>query len=167
MIDAVPAHIATDLDCSSCHTTATFVGGTWTHDASSVNNCETCHDGNRATGKIDAVPTHLSTTEQCDVCHTTNGWAPTNFSHDPNGNYPGTHRRDPGCNGCHTGSIGAGINSDNYPDRLQYAPFCAGCHANDFRSEGDHNGGNNGTVAQNMDCSGGGRGCHKVGDSGF
>ena len=165
MMDAVPAHIPTSLDCYFCHTTATFVGGTWSHDASSVGNCDTCHrPGGGATFKPGA---HLSTTEQCDVCHTTNRWAPTNFSHDPNGNYPGTHRRDPGCNGCHTGSIDAGINSGNYPNQLRYAPFCAGCHARDFESEGDHIGGKNGTIEQNKDCSGGGRGCHKVGDSGF
>jgi len=164
-MDAVPAHIATSLDCSSCHTTATFVGGTWTHDSSSVNNCDTCHSpGGGATSKPGG---HLSTTEQCDVCHTTNRWAPTNFSHDSRGNYPGNHRRDPGCKGCHTGSIGAGINSGNYPNQLKYAPFCAGCHANDFEREGDHNGGKNGTIEQNKDCSGGGRGCHKVGDSKF
>jgi predicted CXXCH cytochrome family protein len=160
-IDAVPAHIPTSLDCSSCHTTATFVGGSWTHDASSANNCDTCHDGNIATGKIDAVLPHLSTTEQCDVCHTTNSWAPTNFRHDPQGNYPGDHRRDPGCNGCHGNTISA-----NIPWRWpEYAPFCAACHAGDFEREGDHNGGDNGTVAQNRNC--GGSGCHRVSDSGF
>jgi predicted CXXCH cytochrome family protein len=160
-IDAVPAHIPTSLDCSSCHTTATFVGGSWTHDASSANNCDTCHDGNIATGKIDAVLPHLSTTEQCDVCHTTNSWAPTSFRHDPLGNYPGDHRRNPGCNGCHGNTISA-----NIPWRWpEYAPFCAACHAGDFEREGDHNGGDNGTVAQNRNC--GGSGCHRVSDSGF
>ena len=162
-IDAVPAHITTGLDCYFCHSTATFAGGTWTHDASSANNCDTCHDGSTATGKIDAVPTHLSTTEQCDVCHTTNGWAPTVFSHDTNGNYPGNHRRDPGCNGCHGNTISSII---PWPSS-QYAPFCAACHAGDFDRKGDHIGGENGTVAQNKDCSGGGRGCHKVSDRNF
>ena len=33
-----------------------------------------------------------------------------------------------------------------------YAPHCAACHANDFRREGDHIGGDNGTVAQNQNC---------------
>ena len=159
-----PAHIITTLDCHLCHTTATFVGGSWSHDDTSTGNCISCHSAN---GGATFQPTgHLSTTEQCEVCHSTNGWAPTSFSH-TSPNYPGTHRRDPGCSGCHTGSIGAGINIGNYPKQLQYAPFCAGCHANDFERTGDHNGGSNGTVAQNMDCSGGGRGCHKVGDSGF
>ncbi|MDH3535467.1 MAG: hypothetical protein OER87_06965 [Gammaproteobacteria bacterium] len=160
-MDAVPQHLETGLDCHFCHTTATFVGGSWTHDANSANNCDTCHSpGNGATPKPGG---HLSTTEQCDKCHTTNGWAPTNFSHDPNGNYPGNHRRDPGCNGCHGPTISASIPWP-FP---QYAPFCAACHANDFRRKGKHIGGENGTVAQNKDCSGGGRGCHKVSDSGF
>ena len=160
-----PDHLSTNLDCSLCHTTATFVGGTWVHDSTTANNCDTCHvNGGGATPKSTG---HLSTTEQCDVCHTTNGWAPTSFSHSPGGNYPGNHRRDPGCNGCHKGAIGSGINSGNYPNQVTYAPFCAGCHAGDFESEGDHNGGKNGTVAQNKDCSGGGRGCHRVSDSNF
>ena len=159
-----PVHIATALDCSSCHTTATFVGGTWTHDASSAGNCDQCHNntGGGATFKPNG---HLNTAEQCDVCHTTNGWAPTDFKHSTQGNYPGNHRRDPGCTGCHKGSIGAGINSGNYPNKLQYAPSCAGCHAGDFKSKDKHIGGKNGTVEQNKNCAA--SGCHKVTSSEF
>jgi len=155
-------HIQTSLDCHLCHTTATFVGGTWFHDSSTAGRCDQCHSsGGGATSKPNG---HLSTNEQCDACHSTDRWAPSNFSHDRNGNYPGDHSRDPGCTGCHKGSIGGGINSGNYPNQLRYAPFCAGCHARDFESEGDHNGGKSGTIEQNKDCSGGGRGCHKVSD---
>jgi hypothetical protein len=158
-----PAHIITTLDCHLCHTTATFVGGSWSHDDTSTGNCISCHSAN---GGATPQPSqgHLNTTEQCDVCHSTNGWAPTSFSHNSPGNYPGDHRIDPGCSGCHNNPIGG--NNIKYSS-TQYAPTCAGCHANDFESEGDHIGGSNGTVAQNMDCSGGGSGCHKVGDSGF
>ena len=160
-VDAVPAHIQTSLDCSSCHTTATFAGGTWTHDASSVNNCNTCHSPGGGAKRYKVVPPHLLTTAQCDVCHTTNGWAPTNFSHDPQGNYPGDHRRDPGCNACHGNTISATI-----PYRWpQYAPDCASCHANDFDRKGDHIGGENGTVSQNRNCAG--SGCHRVSDREF
>ncbi len=165
LIDATPPHIATSLDCSSCHTTATFAGGSWIHDSAAANNCDSCHSsGGGATPKSSG---HLSTNEQCDVCHTTNGWGPTSFSHSSEGNYPGDHRSNLGCTSCHKGSIGGGINSSNYPDKLTYAPFCAGCHAGDFEREGDHIGGKNGTIAQNKDCSGGGRGCHKVSDKDF
>jgi len=160
-----PAHIATALDCHFCHTTATFVGGTWTHDSSSAGHCDQCHvDGGGATFKPIG---HLSTAEQCDVCHTTNGWAPSSFKHSAQGNYPGDHRRDPGCTGCHKASIGAGINSGNYPNQLIYAPYCAGCHARNFKSVDKHIGGKNGTVEQNKDCSGGGSGCHSVRSSEF
>jgi hypothetical protein len=158
-----PAHLVTGLDCNSCHTTATFAGGSWVHDASTAGTCDNCHRTNG--GATPKSGGHLSTSEQCDVCHTTNGWSPTSFSHDPNGNYPGDHRRDPGCNGCHKGDIGAGINNDNYPNQLQYAPFCAGCHAGDFSSESDHNGGRNGTIEQNKNCAA--SGCHRVNSSGF
>jgi len=159
-----PAHIPTSLDCSSCHTTATFLGGTWVHDSTTANNCNSCHfDGSVA--KRYKLSGHLNTTEQCDVCHTTNAWAPTDFTHSSQGNYPGNHRRDPGCTGCHKGSISSGINSDNYPNQLRYAPFCAGCHANDFDRKGDHIGGENGTIEQNKDCAG--SGCHRVNSSEF
>ncbi len=169
MVDAVPAHLPTSLDCHLCHTTATFVGGTWVHEIATTKGiCKSCHE---VTGGVAVAPqkspTHLPTIEQCDVCHSTNGWAPTIFSHSPTGNYPGDHRRDPGCTGCHKGLIGSGINIGNYPNQLVYAPFCAGCHAKDFRRKDKHIGGKNGTVAQNKDCSGGGRGCHRVSDGGF
>ncbi len=75
---------------------------------------------------------HLSTTVQCDVCHTTNRWAPTDFTHSAQGNYPGDHRRDPGCQGCHGNSVDLPF---NYPFN-QYAPDCAACHANDFDRKG-------------------------------
>jgi len=168
--DAVPAHIEpTDLDCYFCHTTATFADGSWVHDSSTAGQCLDCHDdGGRATPKSSG---HLNTTDQCDVCHITDRWAPTSFSHASNSEFTkqslGNHRRDPGCNGCHGSTIGSrpdGI--DWLPSRApRYAPFCAACHANDFESEGDHNGGNNGTVEQNKNCAE--SGCHRVSDSGF
>mgnify|MGYP001816764947 CR=1 FL=1 len=152
-------HFATTLDCHFCHTTATFVGGTWIHDASSAGNCDQCHSsGGGATSKPNG---HLSTTVQCDVCHTTNRWAPTSFSHSPQGDYPGDHRNDPGCSGCHGNSVDMPF---AWPSP-QYAPFCAACHERDFESEGDHIGGRNGTVEQNKNC--GASGCHRITSSGF
>ena len=157
-----PPHIATSLDCRSCHTTATFVGGTWTHDSTSVGICDTCHNdtGGGASGKSSG---HFTTDFQCDVCHSTNGWAPTIFVHSSQGDYPGDHRRDPGCTGCHGNSVTTPF---VYP-AAQYAPYCAACHKNDFRSTSRHNGGSSGTVEQNKDCSGGGSGCHRVSSSSF
>lgn len=154
-----PAHITTSLDCSSCHTTATFAGAKWVHDSSTAGNCDQCHStGGGATIK---PGNHINTTEQCDVCHSTNGWAPSIFSHSPQGNYPGNHRVDPGCNQCHGNNISSSI---PWPF-AQYAPDCAACHANDFESESDHIGGKNGTVEQNRNCAT--SGCHKVSDREF
>lgn len=152
-------HLDTTLDCHFCHTTATFVGGGWVHDASSAGNCDTCHTtGGGATAK---PSWHLSTTVQCDVCHSTAGWVPDIFQHDPRGDYPGDHRRDPGCAGCHGSSIDPTFPWP-YP---QHAPYCAACHANDFRSVSAHNGGRSGTVEQNKNC--GARGCHSITSSDF
>ncbi len=154
-----PAHLATNLDCNRCHTTATFKGGTWVHDSTTKGTCDQCHSpGNGATPKSNK---HLNTTEQCDVCHTTDRWAPTFFKHSTAGNYPGDHRVDPGCQSCHGATISSAI---PWPFET-YQPDCAACHADSFESESDHIGGNNGTVSQNRDCAG--SGCHKVGDNGF
>jgi hypothetical protein len=152
-------HVATALDCHFCHTTATFVGGTWTHDASSAGRCDDCHNdtGGGATAKSSG---HINTTVQCDVCHTTDAWAPDIFRHDPRGDYPGDHRRNPGCSACH----GSSISSTFAWPASRYAPFCAACHERDFRSKSDHIGGRSGTVEQNKDCSNGGRGCHSIND---
>jgi hypothetical protein len=153
-------HIATSLDCHLCHTTATFVGGTWTHEESAAGRCDQCH--NDTGGGAAAKPAdHMSTSVQCDECHATNGWAPTIFSHDQQGDYPGDHRRDPGCTGCHGGSVETTF---AWPSP-QYAPFCAACHERDFKSKGKHIGGEGGTVEQNKDCST--SGCHQISSSEF
>ena len=163
-----PVHWDTSLDCRSCHTTATFIGGTWTHEPSSKGTCDTCHSPTGgARDKITAPGGHMTTTSQCDECHTTAAWAPTNFSHDLNNvnqdDYPGDHNAAFGCVSCHGKSID---NPFVYPT-TKYAPFCAACHAGDFDSVDKHFGGSNGTVEQNKDCSNGGRGCHQVGDRNF
>ena len=160
-----PAHLVTGLDCHACHSTATFVGGSWVHDASTANSCDNCHRTNG--GATPKSAGHLSTTEQCDVCHTTNGWAPTSFSHNPNGGYPGDHRRDPGCNGCHGATISSTLPypHSNYAPPTRNTVYCAACHAGDFERKGDHIGGENGTVEQNKDCAG--SGCHRVSSEEF
>jgi len=169
-------HVDTNLDCSACHTTDTFVGGTFDHsevNAQQDPNCLGCHNGTTATGQ----PTqgHFDTGGvDCDACHTTTGWGDQGtFDHCPGttgdrynacGDYPGDHRAGKAaCIDCHT-------NNDtnvSYPRDPQYAPDCAGCHAGDFRREGDHIGGSNGTVSQNRDCDGNGSGCHRVNAGSF
>lgn len=160
-----PVHWDTSFDCRSCHTTSTFLSGTWKHDSNSAGNCTSCHS---STGGARTKPTlaqgHMSTDLQCDSCHTTTQWAPTNFTHNPNGNYPGDHNRATNCVTCHGNTVTTPF---VYPSPPPLAPFCAGCHEGDFDRKGDHIGGENGTVEQNRDCSGGGRGCHKTSDSAF
>jgi hypothetical protein len=152
-------HLATNLDCSSCHTTATFVGGTWDHTGI-TGDCVSCHDGNIATGNSpQGLRDHFITTRDCNVCHTTRNWAANNYNHLRNGDYPGDHRANLGCKQCHKQNN----QNINYPASDQRLDgFCAGCHENDFRREGDHIGGNNGTVYQNRNC--GQSGCHRVSD---
>jgi len=157
-----PDHIPTNQDCSACHTTATFVGGTWDHQGV-TGGCSTCHDGTTATGSApQGRNDHFVTVAECNACHSTQGWAPIAYTHPNNSDYPGDHGANLSCRSCHED------NDENisYPS-MQYAPFCAACHEGDFRREGDHNGGENGTVEQNKDCSGGGRGCHRVSDRDF
>jgi len=155
-----PAHLPTSLDCRACHTTATFVGGTWAHDSTAIGVCKNCHS---TTGGATPQPTvgHISTDLQCDVCHITAAWLPTSFSHAPTGNYPGDHRRAPTCTACH-GSI---VTTPFVYPSPTYAPFCAACHAGNFSRQSDHIGGSNGTVEQNKNC--GSSGCHSVTDSSF
>jgi hypothetical protein len=156
-----PPHLTTALDCHFCHTTATFLGGTWVHDASTAGQCDTCH---RPNGDATPKPNgHFNTTVQCDVCHTTDGWAPTSFSHKPKpqGYYPGDHNIDPGCSGCH-GNI---VSTPFVWPNDQYKPDCAACHAGDFKPKGKHIGGESGTVEQNKNCAA--SGCHSVTDSEF
>ena len=162
-----PAHWITGYDCRDCHTTSTFLGASWKHDPDFSNgNCDSCHS---KTGGARVKPStgHISTDLQCDSCHTTTAWAPTNFVHDlknpKQDDYPGDHRLAFSCSWCHGNSITSPF---TYPSPT-YQPFCAACHAGDFKRKGKHIGGENGTVEQNKDCSGGGAGCHRVTDDGF
>ncbi|WP_455222965.1 cytochrome c3 family protein [Kaarinaea lacus] len=139
-------HIPTNLDCHFCHTTATFVGGTWDHQGI-TGNCVSCHDGNTATGK---GPNHFDTTADCNACHSTNGWAPINYQHPNNSDYPGDHNSRVTCISCHRNNSQTITYSSP-----QYAPQCAACHAGDYRA-GDHRG----TLADNANC--GRSGCHRV-----
>jgi len=171
------------FDCRDCHTTAGFKPGKWLHsknniDNNSVNNCDSCHSpAGGARDKTTAPGGHITTTSQCDECHTTTAWAPAVFSHDPNkltqDGYPGDHNAAPPCGSCHGNSIGP---ITNYPSTLTYLkplqsgeinpnPYCAACHEGNFKPNGDHNGGSNGTVKQNQNCAS--SGCHNVGQRTF
>ena len=164
-------HWLTNSDCRDCHVTSTFIGATWKHDSNSAGNCDSCHNNTTPApngGARAKSNTHMSTTLQCDSCHSTTAFAPLTFKHDPNdvyqARYPGDHRVARNCVDCHGNSV---VRPFVYRDIFTPVNACAACHKNDFRRKGDHIGGENGTVEQNKDCSGGGRGCHRVGDSSF
>ena len=143
---AVPPHLPTTLDCRNCHTTATFVGGTWDHTGV-TGNCASCHNGDDATGKSG---NHFVTTQDCNTCHSTNGWAPINYRHAANTDYPGDHNANLTCTRCHRQN-----NESITYSWPQYSGTCAACHAGDYDA-GEHRG----TLAQNADC--GRSGCHRV-----
>ena len=171
-----PPHLVTTLDCRDCHTTATFVGGKWVHDAGTAGVCKTCHS---TSGGATPQPStgHFDTTVECDSCHTTDGWAPAStFDHCAGktksktgtctgSDYPGDHKKALACTDCHVDNSQVPTYStpfDTASPPNDLTPYCAGCHRKNFKQKGDHNGGKSGTVLQNKDCSGGGSGCHKV-----
>jgi hypothetical protein len=143
---ADPPHLPTTLDCRNCHTTATFVGGTWDHTGV-TGNCASCHNGNDATGKSG---NHFVTTQDCNTCHATTGWAPINYRHAASTDYPGDHNANLTCIRCHRQN-----NESITYAWPQYGGTCAACHAGDYDA-GEHRG----TLAQNADC--GRSGCHRV-----
>lgn len=173
-----PTHFndPTGRDCRACHNTTTFVGGTFDH-LNISGRCDTCHNGAKASGR-DTPPGHIAydAALDCGYCHDN---PPAPFTSIVSFDHTGVtgvdydkmdgHRRNPTCTACHGNKIVHPFvwkfGSTNGNPTLENS--CAGCHKNNFRSNGSHNGGRNGTVEQNKDCSGGGRGCHKVSSSGF
>ena len=103
---------------------------------------------------------HFITARECDECHDTVAWLPHTFQHIGLSYEPLNHRANLLCSACHLNNT----ETVNWPHPA-FIPDCAGCHANDFRSEGDHIGGNSGTVSQNRNCAG--SGCHRISDSSF
>lgn len=179
-----PTHVDPAPDCVQCHAVnGGFLDGKPDHSTVAPGSCasSSCH-GPGGTGTQqppNGLNGHFETTGvSCDACHTTTTWANQNtFDHCPgstannnacslNGTkYPGDHRAGrTTCKSCHTTNRADFV---SYPNQATYAPDCAGCHAGRFRRKGDHIGGENGTVAQNKDCSNGGRGCHRVNDGSF
>jgi hypothetical protein len=62
-------HVATTNDCSSCHTTLSWVRVAQVDHLQVLGNCATCHNGVKAVGK---PITHVATMVDCGVCHTSN-----------------------------------------------------------------------------------------------
>jgi hypothetical protein len=74
--------------------------------------CQTCHNGNIATGKPGA---HIPSTNTCDDCHVTTSWGNVRFDHAAvNG----------ACQTCHNGNIATGKPSGHFQTNAQ----CDDCH---------------------------------------
>jgi len=61
-------HIATNLDCETCHTSSAWKPAAVDHTGL-VNGCEVCHDGVKASGFGGKHLIGLITSVQCESCH--------------------------------------------------------------------------------------------------
>jgi predicted CXXCH cytochrome family protein len=78
-----PGHLSANFprDCKGCHTTSTWVGAAFNHNALGSNpNCYGCHQSNF---QGVANPNHvaLNYSQNCANCHTTSTWLGANFNH--------------------------------------------------------------------------------------
>jgi len=142
---ASPPHTAASFptaSCATCHTTTTWVGGTFDHNATSfpltgahrTTTCQSCHSDGVYNGKLTtcqschmtdyntAVPNHPAagfTAAACASCHNTTSWAGATFNHDTQyfRIYVSGHAgRWTSCTDCHTSPT-------------NFATFnCLGCH---------------------------------------
>lgn len=75
-------HVPAVLSCGECHSTQSFGGRTkFNHNTVTQFGCQTCHDGNGATGRnFDHVP--VAGSQICSDCHKSFvNWLPSTFSH--------------------------------------------------------------------------------------
>jgi hypothetical protein len=117
-------HLVTTTECDYCHTnTISWVGASFTHAATAVGTCSTCHNGTTAIGKS---ATHIPSTGQCDTCHTNyTAFKPARMNH------TGTAAQ---CATCHNGSYTA-VNALAKPAGTGHIPtgaLCDTCHTSGF-----------------------------------
>ncbi|MBI3671055.1 MAG: hypothetical protein HY237_14905 [Acidobacteria bacterium] len=138
-----PDHVKAGFpqDCSQCHSTASWSGARFDHNAltrfpltgAHVSvSCQQCHIGGKFTGtSTDCASCHLAAYQKttnpnhvaagfptdCSVCHTTAGWAGAKFDHS-RARFPltGAHV-SVSCQQCHLGGKFTGTPTD-----------CASCH---------------------------------------
>jgi hypothetical protein len=108
-------HFPASQPCSTCHTTSSFYGTRYEHDAVPAGTCASCHNGTFATGKN---PGHPVTAASCDVCHTSVSFV---VPFVPTGHLPTTQA----CSTCHS-------NAAFVPGVMNHAGTagtCDQCHA--------------------------------------
>lgn len=142
-----PNHPAANFstECQTCHTTVTWQGGQFDHNATLFpltgahrqRSCASCHGDNVFAGRpMECIschrpdynaaqnPNHLVNgfPQQCETCHSTTGWLPASFDHNTTA-FPLSGRHTTTlCQSCH-------ING-NY--QLTYQD-CYQCHAVEFQ----------------------------------
>ncbi len=144
---ASPPHVAAGFAasaCASCHTTATWSGATFDHNATSFPltgahldaACMACHSDNVFTGKptdcyachagdyATAQPNHATSgfpASECASCHTTTTWAGAVFDH-ARTDFPltGAHM-NAACMACHADGVYNGKSTT-----------CESCHQSDY-----------------------------------
>ena len=114
-------HIATNTNCSDCHTsTVTWIGALTNH-ADVIGTCMSCHNGATKDGIVvtGKSATHIATTADCSTCHTsTTSWLGAAFAHPA-----GTTN----CVQCHVAG-GAATTSKVAPPHMPTNNICADCH---------------------------------------
>jgi hypothetical protein len=135
-------HVATNLDCATCHLLTAWKPASFKHQATDTN-CISCHNGSKASNR---PTTHtLSPNAQCSICHSQNKWAPamynTQFAHSDSGPLPSLlyrgkislHKDITNCTSCHA------TKTDSVVYQYQKGgPSCVGCHLKDLRNEFHH-----------------------------
>jgi hypothetical protein len=141
-----PPHVSAGFPstCESCHTTATWIGATFDHNATLFPltgahkplACTSCHGDGVYKGKSTAcVSCHLDkyngTTDPkhstagfpttCESCHTTTTWSGATFDHNAT-LFPLTGAHKPlACSACHGDGVFKGKST-----------ACVSCHINDY-----------------------------------
>ena len=145
-----PDHEAAQFSqtCTTCHSTASWLGGTFDHTASTqfpltgshtTVACTSCHQNGVYQGTSqDCVSCHLSDytatinpaheaagySQDCSVCHTETQWMGADFNHSTETAFPLTGAHETAnCSQCHQNGVYQGTLQD-----------CIACHLNDYTS---------------------------------
>lgn len=146
-------HVATTLDCTSCHTSTAWKPASFKHSTGDTN-CISCHNGTNATAR----PTNHSlniANHQCSTCHTQTAFKPYSFNtaykHSASGGMPpkGTsfHKSQSTCTKCHQVTTDTVTYNDTLANS-SLTPKCAGCHTSEYKPA-KHN---NKTITTNANC---------------
>lgn len=113
-------HIATNVQCDSCHKTTLWTPAFFSHVGIAAGTCGTCHNGINAKGKADSAKPHPLTALDCSTCHTTISFVGA-ASVLPTNHLPTTQS----CSLCHAIGYGEGSGVMNHAG---ITSNCNACH---------------------------------------